>query len=709
MSFQVFTGGRILGGIQAPEKTTTQAFNEGVTASANRRITAGNLADQASLRRLREAEEARLVADRAALEQFNAGGLPGSDAAIAPLPTLGVNTAPGLAAGKAPLRTEVPAVPRPPLGFGGAAAAPAAGGNGPHWPQTLRTTESGGRWDAKNNATGAGGVKGHFGQLQFSVARLQEAKAAGIMPANMTPEQFLEAPAVQEAVADWHFGDIDQYIAAQGLAKYLGTEVLGVPVTLSGMQAVAHLGGKGGLRKFLTSAGEYNPNDGKTSLADYLRIHGSGGGYNPGQVDPKLLQAAMRADPQSAGLLTPNQIPALSAPPEGAVHADPEAARRAQAEDAAGRLKLFPAAPEVAAPARSEETTRQQIADARARTPLFSPALPAPVPGSPTTLDIRLPGGEKLQLDTGTPVTDGGAASAVGAPAPVSPELSFSQAPVAAPPAGGSSAGLAAQGSPLGDLNAAGRTGGLPPETVAQTYLLQPVQLDLDRRRVSAARSVLEEQARFARASRDGALMAQTRAAAIQLNAQGVYLDGMQAIIDFSAGNPDGLNGAFSQMSGGRVKLLAIDDGTFNVVSDNQTVGTMTRDEVITTARLAFDQTYQAQVAASIATDVARSDAFFDSQLKSLVATQTEEAKGNAAVRLELIKDKLKALTGPGAEYVAFNTAAGETIIYDKATGTIVGAVQVTGQYLGPDALLNPDGSPIMAATIDGFPTNAIE
>lgn len=149
-------------------------------------------------------------------------------------------------------------------------------------PASLIRTESSGNWKAKNDVEGSGG-KGHFGRLQFSQGRLNEAKAAGVMPRDMTPQEFLNNKEVQVAVENWHFKDIQRFAEANDLIKYIGQSIKGVPVTFDGILAVAHLGGKGGLKKFLTSGGSYNPSDAfGTSLLDYLRTHqGSTGSFTP--------------------------------------------------------------------------------------------------------------------------------------------------------------------------------------------------------------------------------------------------------------------------------------------------------------------------------------------------------------------------------------------------------------------------------------------
>lgn len=179
-----------------------------------------------------------------------------------------------------------------PIGAGGApGAAPAAGGGagarsgplpaqGSQWAAAVGLTgnESGGNYGASNNAMGAGGQRGHFGALQFGHARLNDAKAAGVIPQSMTAEQFRTAgKEVQDKVADWHFNKIDSDAEAMGLNRAIGTTIAGVPITRDSIRAMAHLGGIGGVQRFIQSNGTYNPADENgTRLSDYGQRFGGG-------------------------------------------------------------------------------------------------------------------------------------------------------------------------------------------------------------------------------------------------------------------------------------------------------------------------------------------------------------------------------------------------------------------------------------------------
>jgi len=153
----------------------------------------------------------------------------------------------------------------------------------------LSVTESGGSYTAQNNAVGHGGKVGHFGRLQFGQSRLEDAKKAGIIPAGMTPQQFMSSPDTQQKVEQWHIADVDSYISKQKLDQYIGQKIKGQEVTLDGMRAVAHIGGKDGLRQYLTTGGKYNPNDGKTSLSDYMKTH-AGNSSAAGSTAPLQLK-----------------------------------------------------------------------------------------------------------------------------------------------------------------------------------------------------------------------------------------------------------------------------------------------------------------------------------------------------------------------------------------------------------------------------------
>jgi hypothetical protein len=105
-------------------------------------------------------------------------------------------------------------------------------------------------------------------------ARLADAeKALGI---KIDPQDFLKNPELQVKVENWHLADLDRQIADAGMYKLSGQNIGGYDVTPHGLIASAHLGGFGGLQKFIASKGGHNPNDGRTRIGDYMSYHAGG-------------------------------------------------------------------------------------------------------------------------------------------------------------------------------------------------------------------------------------------------------------------------------------------------------------------------------------------------------------------------------------------------------------------------------------------------
>ena len=121
----------------------------------------------------------------------------------------------------------------------------------------LEQSESSGRSDAEITI---GDGRRFVGSLQFGKARLSDyQKATGT---KFTQDEFIADKVLQDAVAAWHIADIDKAIDALGDAA--------AGYDRDGLRAVAHLGGVGGMQKYVRTQGEYNPADELgTSLQSY--------------------------------------------------------------------------------------------------------------------------------------------------------------------------------------------------------------------------------------------------------------------------------------------------------------------------------------------------------------------------------------------------------------------------------------------------------
>lgn len=123
--------------------------------------------------------------------------------------------------------------------------------------EQLEASESSGKADAEINIADG---RRFVGKLQFGKARPQDYQNA--TGTQFTQDEFIKDTALQDQVALWHVADLDKAIDALGddAADY----------DRDGLRAVAHLGGKSGMKKFVQSKGDYNPADELgTSLQSY--------------------------------------------------------------------------------------------------------------------------------------------------------------------------------------------------------------------------------------------------------------------------------------------------------------------------------------------------------------------------------------------------------------------------------------------------------
>ena len=204
--------------------------------------------------------------------------------------------------------------------------------------ERLAKSESGGNYGAQN-------AEGYSGKYQFGQERLDDYNR--VKGTKYTTDDLLKSPELQESAQGWHVGDIDAFIQGEGLGKYAGQSVGGVPVTIDGMRAMAHLGGKGGMKKFLQSGGKYNPADSNgTRLSDYAQKFASASPAG------QQMAAALRGGPAPGAIGGP-AIPVRPPGPHGIAVPPPQAPPQAAITPAAGPAPQMPVPqPQQAVPAR---------------------------------------------------------------------------------------------------------------------------------------------------------------------------------------------------------------------------------------------------------------------------------------------------------------------------------------------------------------------
>ena len=130
----------------------------------------------------------------------------------------------------------------------------------------LKMQESTGRY----NVIGTQDGKEYMGAYQFGEARLKDYKEANGQ--SFTKDEFIRNPQLQDEVFAWHTADIREMILDKNLDHVIGETWNGTTVTMDGLVAVAHLGGKTGLTKFVRTKGKYDKNDKHgTKMSKYLK------------------------------------------------------------------------------------------------------------------------------------------------------------------------------------------------------------------------------------------------------------------------------------------------------------------------------------------------------------------------------------------------------------------------------------------------------
>ncbi len=148
--------------------------------------------------------------------------------------------------------------------------------------------------------------EGYVGKYQFGDARLTDFRDA--TGKDFTMEQFKDSPALQEEVVQWHQKDISDYASDTGLDKYKGQTINGVLINDDSIMAMAHLGGKSGMRQFIESGGEYDPADSNgTTLSAYgMKFSGQlQPDYSPGVIETTNIDGV----PQGINAQPPGLLP----------------------------------------------------------------------------------------------------------------------------------------------------------------------------------------------------------------------------------------------------------------------------------------------------------------------------------------------------------------------------------------------------------------
>jgi len=140
------------------------------------------------------------------------------------------------------------------------------------------------------------------GLFQMGRERLEDYNRAN--GTNISFEEMRKSRAIQEATGDWHLRDIDSHIRDNDLDRLIGRQITGeifvkanpsdkkktvkqivtATITMNGLRAAAHLGGKQGMQEWVTGKGKNHKDSNNTTLMEYMQRFGN----HPGTEIPKF-------------------------------------------------------------------------------------------------------------------------------------------------------------------------------------------------------------------------------------------------------------------------------------------------------------------------------------------------------------------------------------------------------------------------------------
>ena len=133
--------------------------------------------------------------------------------------------------------------------------------------------ESSGNYETKNEF-------GFMGRWQFGKARLYDLGISidGWHPTGQPQKkviswvEFKKDTLLQDMTVIKHVKDLKYQLMRKPFVDYYGKEIMGVPITLSGLVAGAHLKGIGGVKQFLE--GKDNADAYNTKISEYISKFG---------------------------------------------------------------------------------------------------------------------------------------------------------------------------------------------------------------------------------------------------------------------------------------------------------------------------------------------------------------------------------------------------------------------------------------------------
>lgn len=591
-------------------------------------------------------------------------------------------------------------------------------------PEGLIQAESGGRTDLINQY-------GYGGRLQFGQDRLNDAIAAGVAPQGTTVQAFAQSPQLQQQVEAWHFNDINNYIQREGLGRYVGQTIGGTVVTPQGMLAAAHLGGKAGLKQFLESGGKYNPADQLgTTLSSYM---GRFGGVTAPSYVPSMANVPMPGQ----GYGAPTGLGSIGVPQTGAMPSF-----QGLPLSSGGVPMVMPETQQYATGSAATDEYAKYLLNrglTAAGYDMRGGAVPAATPPGVMPTGSLLPAQTAGQVQAGnidlnkrpivrnadgsistvrsmsfnengvevlipTVAADGsrilsnqeaiaqyrqtgqhlGKFTTPQAADAYAEQLHKDQEKLYTAPATETESIFKRPGLQLGAPQAVGE--------VNTFELLEPIRIAQSMDNARRKADYLKNSYERARLTGDVAAMDKIQAEAVALRTEGELLGRMNALTEFNSGNIAPMASIMSVMTKGRMAIEPRTDGKFNIYDGRRrTAEGLTREELSTQFRMAFDQDFKAKVE-----EQRKAQIEYQKELGKAGLDIYKETKKQSAQQVRELTNKLAELKykrdNPRVRLEKTQDGAG-FIEYDEA-GNILA-------YITTEPEIGVDGKPVLVNPAD--------
>jgi hypothetical protein len=211
-------------------------------------------------------------------------------------------------------------------------------------------------------------------------------------------------------------------------------------------------------------------------------------------------------------------------------------------------------------------------------------------------------------------------------------------------------------------------TGQVPTIPDMGPYMIEPAAIKAEMDELMFQRQTMERLYADAVQARDRATMVTIQTKAAELDAGIRLMQNMQAVASMQAGDDTQVAQTLSRLSSGQLRLQPRSDGKYNIFQNGKLAYEgVTKDALIASLRMEFDQQFQAQVAARATATAERGQKVFESELKTAEEIAKQEAEAYKQIAVDRQKEILRVqLQQANPERTAVEGSDGRIYMYDK-------------------------------------------